>query len=90
VYVGEVGKRRLFEKLSLISKSLWEKKSGELTFYKFYDASGNIITWGATRELWRDGRALKEGDSVTLRATVKGHENRKGVRETIVTRAKQG
>lgn len=55
-----------------------------MTLYTLQDVEGNIIKWFASRDALGD----KPGVTVKLLATVKKHEEYKGVKQTLVTRAK--
>ncbi len=79
-HVGEIGKREDFE---VVVKRLryFDGNWGVTTFALFEDSNGNHILWKASKEL-----DLEEGDTVTLRATVKKHGEYKGVPQTEVSR----
>lgn len=92
-YVGEVGKRiELPVKLESIhhwevpSYVPWEGNTVQ-TLYKFADADGNVIVWKTTG-FGLDARKYPEGISLTLRGTVKEHNEYKGERQTVLTRCK--
>lgn len=58
--------------------------------HAFVDADGNRVKWFASSKslAMPDGSfaALVEGQTVTLKATVKKHDEYKGIRETVLTR----
>lgn len=56
---------------------------GPVTLVKFLDNSGNLLTWFAS-----SGLDYTVGTKVVLTATVKGHKEYEGVKETSLTRAK--
>jgi hypothetical protein len=82
-HVGEIGKRQDFPGLKLIRAIPVDGYWGLTIFYKLEDAEGNRITWKASS--WAD---MEEGDTVTLKATVKEHGEWQGVAETYITRCK--
>ncbi len=81
-HVGEVGRREVFEGLTVLYMRYIEGRYGVTTLICFEDGPGNLVKWFASKEL----NELKEGDVVDLKATVKEHGDYKGVKETQVTR----
>lgn len=79
-YQGEVKKRREFE-VTIASHQTLESDFGLTQFYKFVDDAGNLFVWFGSRDL-----DAKVGDAVVVRATVKKHEEYRGVRQTVLTR----
>lgn len=59
-------------------------QSSVVNFYKFKDAAGNIIVNFSSNE-----QGWKQGDTVTIKATVKKHEEREGIKQTKLTRAEE-
>lgn len=85
-YVGEIGKRSTFENLTLVYTQTFESDWGVSTLYKFKDAAGNIIVWFASGS---NPLGLEvNGQPITLVASVKKHEEREGIKQTTITRAK--
>lgn len=90
-YVGTVGERQDFTGLKLVKVHWIEDRyahyaSDDQTkpLYIFEDAEGNEIKWFSSRDL-----NLQEGDTYTLKATVKDHvEHAKFGKSTMITRAK--
>lgn len=83
-YVGDEGKRfRDLEVTLTAAIALPPTEYGERVLLKFTDAFGNVLVWftGA-------GVELAKGERVKLTATVKRHEEREGVKQTIISRAK--
>ena len=71
--------------------------NGERHIYTFRDADGNCYVWKTTNPLvtWEeDERGYEErveaevGGKVTLKATVKEHGEYRGIKQTVLTRAK--
>lgn len=101
-YVGEVGKRQVFENLTVIFEKEFPGQYGVTVLVKFRDGAGNILVWFASGNsnalaVWEtadDGkpvsyRSLRAGDVVkAAKATVKGHEEYQGVKQTVLTRLK--
>lgn len=87
-YVGSVGDK-LEIRATLTDKITYEKENFygygmiDSHIYKFIDSEGNIFSWftGSSIE-------ANKGDAVTLKATVKKHNNYNGAKETILTRCK--
>ena len=90
-YVGQVGKRINIEiadtKLLTTVETMW----GCTFVYKFTDINGNVLIWFASNRLghWNNDGAWEDDEHVkTIRATVKEHSERDGVKQTILTRCK--
>jgi len=81
-HVGEVGKRMDFE-VTVKRLRYFDSDWGVRTMALFEDKSGNHLVWWASR-----GLDLEEGDTLTLRGTIKKHDDYKGTPQTIVQRCK--
>ena len=57
---------------------------GLTTILKLADESDNILTWFAS-----GSKSYQKGDKVSLKATIKKHDEFKGVKQTVITRAKE-
>lgn len=81
-FVGEVGKRQIFdvrvEKIIPIYDAYGILSS---TLHIMEDSDGNSIKVFATNHL-----GLNEGDTATIKATVKSHDTYKGNKQTLVNR----
>ena len=99
-YIGTVGKREEFT-LTLLGTREFESDFGVTTMHKFADPEGNIAIWYASSgTLWnvnaptpedahewaKPGAEVEEGETVTVRATVKAHTEYKGTKNTKLTR----
>ncbi len=86
-YVGEIGKRETFEATLVYTTDL-ESQFGVTHLYKFKDAAGNILVWFASSVFYNvaAGRDIDLGDTVKFDATVKNHEEYKGIKQTQITR----
>jgi hypothetical protein len=93
-HFGEVGKRGVFE-LTLVGYTSCEGYYGTTHIFRFIEGEGNRVTWFSSRDVeWAWGvdeetgepGELRRGDTFTVKATVKKHEEYKGVAQTVVTR----
>lgn len=82
-WIGTVGERLKGLKVRCQSARGIEAAYGTSVIYKFLDASGNVLTW------FSSGRAdLEPGSDYVLDATIKGHGEYQGIKETQLTRGK--
>lgn len=67
--------------LTLLVESIYESENryGVTYITKMSDAEGNIVKWFGSRR-------LKEGETYAGKWTIKGHEEYRGAKETVVTR----
>lgn len=78
-YVGEVGKRLRWLRLSVVStKDVGGQFASVL--HVFRDEAGNMLKW------FSSGKTLEQGKAVIVDATVKAHEEYKGAKQTLITR----
>jgi len=82
-HIGVVGERMVFENLKVIFTLSRETEYGMSTILKFEDPSGNVLTWFASGV-----QNYAKGDVVSLKASIKAHDEYKGVSQTVITRAK--
>jgi hypothetical protein len=82
-FVGTVGERTTFE-LTVVKAMPVESVYGVSTLYKLVDGTGNYVTWFSSSA----GTDLTVGQTYTLKATVKKHEDYRGTKQTVITRAK--
>lgn len=80
---GEVGKRQVFEGLTVAAERVLEDDWQERTtwLYTLVDDQGNDFKWFASNP------KLKVGQTYNLKATVKKHDEYKGTKQTVITRA---
>lgn len=83
-WVGSVGDK-LIVTVTIRGVRFIEAQYGTTVLYTFKDQDGNLYKWFASREALGD----KTGEVVTIKATVKGHEEFRGMKETLLTRAKE-
>jgi hypothetical protein len=86
-FVGEVKKRTTFANLTVENIRHIEGNFGTTTLYTFVDSNRNLIKWFASNTLVANYRDAEVGDVVTIKATVKAHEEYKGIKQTLITRA---
>lgn len=82
-WVGEVKVRQDFKGLTVQSMKYIEGRFGAVTLVTFEDELGNLIKWFASTRL-----DIDKGDVVDIKATVKEHTDYKGVKQTMITRAR--
>ena len=78
-YVGEVGQRITLKAATVALLASWDGYYGTTWLYKFVDERGNVF-------IWRSSRPFTAEDGATIRATVKEHSVRDGVKQIVVTR----
>lgn len=83
-HIGTVKERRIFEDLTVKSTIERDGEYGTTTIIKFEDPQHNLLTWFASGV-----KNIKEGEMLTIKATVKAHSEYRGEKETIITRAKE-
>ena len=81
-YQGTIGQRGKFPGLTLNAVIPIEGYYGMTYLHHFSDADGNQFKWFASVN------AMSVGQTYDIDATVKGHEEYKGTRQTVLTRAK--
>lgn len=91
-YQGEVGKRQDWT-LTLSRSMSFDGHYGTTFLFMFLDDAGNRYKWFASNPLYKENETgaqtfVEAGDKVTIKATVKAHEEYKGAKETVLTRGK--
>ena len=90
-HFGTIGKREVFT-LTLEFMRELESEWGVTYLQKFRDAAGNVAVWfgSSTLDKWDDAtqtlQTVEIGQVVTVKATVKDHNEREGVKQTILSR----
>jgi hypothetical protein len=85
-HLGEVGKRSEFTatiKFKKVFEAVYGYQRTTSTLYVMEDANGNALKYMSSNVFLGD-----VGDTVTFVASVKDHSEYKGVKQTVVTRAK--
>ena len=80
-FVGQEKQRGDFSDLRVRGMHAIETQFGTTTRVEMVDPQGNLLVWWASR-----APGLSIGDVIDARATVKKHEEYKGVKQTVVTR----
>jgi hypothetical protein len=78
-WIGTVGERRMFD-LTVRLVIEMEGQYGFSYLHVMNDAAGNVVVYKGTKKL------ADRGGSVTVKATVKEHDVRDGVRQTKIAR----
>lgn len=82
VHISTVGKRAIFT-VSVVKILSFEGDYGTVYINILKDSAGNVVIYkGASLA----NANVTEGDTVTIKATVKAHEEREGVKQTILAR----
>ena len=90
-YIGQVGKRIDVDVADMKLVTSWESQWGMTWLYRFTDINGNVLVWFASHPLERvnENGAYEDVTNVSrIRATVKEHSERDGIKQTIITRCK--
>lgn len=77
-HVGEVGQRLVIDVAQMDLITSWEGQFGWTYLYKITDQQGNVFIWYASRTIAENAKKIK--------ATVKDHTERDGVKQTVITR----
>lgn len=80
-YIAQPGERLDFEALVVYS-TIFESDWGKTNFYKMKQGDNVVVYFASTPMGW------DQGETVKFKATVKKHELREGIKQTVVTRAK--
>ncbi len=80
-HVGEVGQRITLTAATAKLLTSWDGEYGTTYLYKFTDARGNVYIWYASR-------GIETRDGMTIKGTVKNHNERDGIKQTVLTRCK--
>lgn len=84
-YQGVIGSKLAVEVTEAKYITSWDTSYGRTYLYKFNDAEGNVYIWFASgaSDAFEGSKKIK-----SIVGTVKGHEERNGVKQTILTRVK--
>ena len=80
-YVGTVGERYTFPVKEIKLLTSFFNDYGEVFLYRFIDTDDNVLMWFASSK-------LKDDNATAIKATIKAHNERDGVKQTILTRVK--
>lgn len=95
-YVGEVGNRITVDISEMTLVTSWPSRYGTTVLYKFVTTGGDVLVWFASELFgkWvvRGGKQdfvdARDLDIKRIKATVKAHNERDGVKQTIINRVK--
>lgn len=82
-WVGTVGVRQQIKGLTVLKVTANEGQYGVTMIHRFEDAEGRAYTWFCS------GEPFAEGVTVDVDATVKGHSEYQGRKQTIITRVSE-
>ena len=82
VHQGAIGKRETFAGLLVTGVHEWSGDYGVSYLYLMTDTAGNRFKWKSSNGI------LTQGETYTLMASVKDHEDYKWVAYTVITRCK--
>lgn len=82
-HVGAIGERAIYEVVIKFTTS-YETEYGRIYVYICEDSAANVIVYKGNLT----GRTANVGDTLKGKATVKAHETRDGVKQTILNRPK--
>ena len=80
-YVGTIGERMDFEVNEAKLLTSWSNDYGMTFLYRFIDKVGNVLMWFASTTIETEGISR-------IKATIKNHSERDGVKQTIINRVK--
>lgn len=97
-WVGEV-KERIERVVTYLGRSSYERRSFSgygtdiVNIHRFADDEGNLLVWKTTAYLERIDEEgflafIEHGTRVTLRGTVKAHDEYRGTKQTVLSRCK--
>lgn len=83
-FLGEEKDKLSFDNVTVVRKRVSCGAYSMQTWLLMKDESGNVITWTASKEL----EEIFEGDTITLKGTVKTHKTYNDIKQTVLTRCK--
>lgn len=86
-YYGEVGQKIEIE-VTYVDSFSFETQFGYSTVYKFDTDDGAHLVWMTSGSLGGNDLIVDEGSRITIRATIKAHNERNGVEQTMLNRVK--
>ena len=82
-YAGSVGDKITTE-ATLTRYSMFDSDYGVMYVYNFKDVQGHVLVWFTKKAI----TAVNEGDTITIKGTVKKLSEYKGIKQTVLTRCK--
>lgn len=86
-YYGQVGQKIEIE-VTYIDSFEFETPFGYSTVYKFDTDCGAHLVWITSGSLGGNDTIVDKGSRITIRATIKAHNERNGVEQTMLNRVK--
>ena len=84
-HVGEIGKRQIFDDVTLTDLKYLESQFGVTVLHKF-EMNGSQLVWFGSREL--DGQP-QIGDTFSIKGTVKKHDEFNTIPQTVINRVEK-
>jgi hypothetical protein len=78
---GQIKKRQDWTNLTVTAIHTFEGHYGMSYMHKFVDNDGNVLVWTTSKR-------LEKGQTYSGKATVKKHDEYRGIKQTVLTRAK--
>ena len=90
-YIGTVGERMEIDVKEMRLLTSFPSDYGYTYLYRFIDKNDNVLIWFASSALgkWVKGEWVDTTDISKIKATVKSHSERNGIKQTIITRVKE-
>lgn len=88
IWVGAEGDRIELHDLRVRLLTGWETQFGYTYLYKLTAPDGNIFTWKTGKWLGDDSGEISDSTRVSLKGTIKGHNEYKGIMQTELTRCR--
>lgn len=82
-YAGSVGDK-ITTKATLTRYSMFDGDYGVMYVYNFKDVHGHVLVWFTSKAL----TAVNEGDTITIKGTIKKLSEYKSIKQTVLTRCK--
>lgn len=82
-FVGNIGDKIQFNTNKFDLVGGYETQFGYVRIYKFYDENGNIFVWKTT-----SGFNTEDFTTITVRGTIKEHNEYRSEKQTVLTRCK--
>ena len=90
-HVGVIGERASFDIKEMRLITSYETNYGTSYLYRFIDTSDNVLIWFASSPFgeWVNGHWIEKNNVSRIKATIKDHSERDGVKQTIISRVKE-
>lgn len=78
-HIGEIGERLTLNIKEAELITSWDNMYGRTYLYKFVNHDGNVLVWFGSKR-------IELSENMKIKATVKDHNERDGIKQTIITR----